>query len=361
MARLKCRLTLVSESPHTYQIITGFILLQRQGIIDLDFQIARERVKQYPTEHTVDAQVGDANTGRAVRIVYDTLDGYNFEPDAMPFSSVLADVDFYFKRSFDLARHQDLEYGSRVYPLGLYYQVVTSHPVFSRVLGTSRTGLGRRFKRRLTGYYRNFSVEHFEDTPRQEISGKILFAARAWNPQSDLGERPDRFGTRVAQREEINTMRAECIRLLRQTYGERFIGGFMATPYAQKHYPEYILDDALTRKSGYLDLVKHADVCIASMGLHESNGAKLAEYVAASKAIVSERLRYTVPGEFVEGENYLEFTTPDECVAKVARLVDDVQGIYHMKCENYRYYHQSVRPDRLVLNTLLLALERRQK
>jgi hypothetical protein len=48
------------------------------------------------------------------------------------------------------------------------------------------------------------------------------------------------------------------------------------------------------------------------MGLYESNGWKLGEYVAGSKAIVSEHLHYDAPGNFSPEQNYLEFNSADE-------------------------------------------------
>jgi hypothetical protein len=126
--------------------------------------------------------------------------------------------------------------------------------------------------------------------------------------------------------------------------------------YARKHYPDCTLDGSLTRKGKYLALVKQSDICIASMGLHGSNGWKLAEYVAASKAIVSEHLRYEVPGNFSPQRNYLPFDRPEECVRNVGELIANERLAYRLKVNNYEYYHTFVRPDRLVLNTLIVAL-----
>jgi hypothetical protein len=72
--------------------------------------------------------------------------------------------------------------------------------------------------------------------------------------------------------------------------------------------------------------------------------------------VVSETLHYSVPGGFLSGRNYLAFDDPAQCVEQVARLVADPAATYAMKVANYRYYHAYVRPDRLVLNTLMIAL-----
>ena len=97
---------------HTYQVVTGFIMLARQGTIDLDLrQLASTRDEV------------EANTVRAMikgrRIVFEMLDGV---------SADLADradaVDVYFKRSY----RNDMP--SKVRPLGLNYGPVLRHRFF---------------------------------------------------------------------------------------------------------------------------------------------------------------------------------------------------------------------------------------
>lgn len=351
MARLQCRLRLLTDSPHTHQIITGFIMLQREGIIDLDIQMAPGRRESCPAPQIVEAVLNDR-----VRLAYDVLDGYNFPPGATSLETYLAAVDFYFKRSYDPARHGALRYASRIYPLGLNYHVVTGHATFRRLASPTLAELARYTRHRLSGYYRMYGVEEFEDVPRHPTSPTVLFVARTWNPGGEQFEQGSPSSREACERSSINDLRAECIRLLRKEFGARFVGGFVSSDYARKHFPDCILDGSLTRKATYMTLVKQSHICIASMGLHGSNGWKLAEYVAASKAIVSERLRYEVPGNFSPERNYLPFDRPQQCVENVGELLAHERLAYEMKVNNYEYYHRFVRPDRLVLNTLVVAL-----
>lgn len=71
---------------------------------------------------------------------------------------------------------------------------------------------------------------------------------------------------------------------------------------ARRLCPELIVPDKLTGKRAYLHRMQHTEICVASTGLHGSTGWKLAEYVAAGRAIVTEPLRYTLPGGFEEGK-----------------------------------------------------------
>ncbi len=351
MARLTCRLTLVSDSPHTHQIITGFIMLQREGLIDLEVRIVPERAARLPTPHIVEATLNGT-----VTIAYDVLDGYNFPPGAPPLADYLAETDFYFKRSYDAARHRDLPFATRVHPLGLNYHVVVRDPIFRRLGGTSLAYTIRYMRRLLSGYYRMYGVQEFEDVPRHATEATVLFIARTWDPEGDRGESGSPAAPEARERSCINSRRAETIRLLRREFGSRFVGGFIPTAHAGSHYPDCILDAAITRKDNYMALVKESDICVATLGLHESNGWKLAEYVAASKAIVAERLRYAVPGDFSPGKNYAEYDHPGQCVERVGELMANEGKGYEMKANNYRYYHGFVRPNRLVLNTWAVAL-----
>lgn len=96
---------------------------------------------------------------------------------------------------------------------------------------------------------------------------------------------------------------------------------------------------------------------MATTGLHGSIGWKLAEYVAFSKAIVSEQLIYDVPGPFAAGRNYIEFTSPEECLNGALRLIEDMALRKQVMQSNADYYRDYLRPDALVRNALKTALE----
>ena len=86
--------------------------------------------------------------------------------------------------------------------------------------------------------------------------------------------------------------------------------------------------------------------------MHNSIGWKTAEYVAASKAIVSEPLHFELPGNFEENKNYLSFTNVDELIVKIDSLLADEPMMQAMMNNNHLYYNHFLKPDVLVLNTL---------
>jgi hypothetical protein len=112
----------------------------------------------------------------------------------------------------------------------------------------------------------------------------------------------------------------------------------------------------MTRKSAYLSLLHRASVGIATTGLQGSNGWKLGEYVAAAKAIVTEPLRYSLPGRFEPDRNYLLFRDEHECLKATQTLIRNRTMRHAMMHENLAYYRCHLRPDALVLNTLIQAL-----
>ena len=80
--------------------------------------------------------------------------------------------------------------------------------------------------------------------------------------------------------------------------------------------------------------------------------------VAASKAIVSEKLHYELPGDFKKGKNYLEFNNVDKCINSIYELIQDKNKRYNMMKNNHIYYMNYVKPDKLVFNSLRICFEK---
>jgi hypothetical protein len=88
------------------------------------------------------------------------------------------------------------------------------------------------------------------------------------------------------------------------------------------------------------------------MGLHGSNGWKLAEYVGLSRSIVSEPPEYAVPGTFAAPSHYLGFRSPESCVEQVSRLMDDVALRAAQMQANHDYYHRWMWPEAMAEHVL---------
>lgn len=342
MKLLNVKLYVYSNSPHISAILTGFLMLKKQRKISLDIE-KTAKPDTLPHEHIVFAEID------GMRIVFDEADGYLCKKD-VDLSNYIGSVDFYFKRSFSAKKNIDLiseGVRDRVYPLGFNYHVTYPNNPIDREIG-------RRHK--IRNYFSNQCTEHyflphvFEGKANHIIRDpQIIFMARLWNPEIETT-------FPVSELEYINSMRIRIIRELREKYGKNFIGGVKKDSYSLKTCPDIVMDDKYTDRKAYIKTMKKADICIGSIGLHESIGWKTGEYVAAARAIVNERFRYEVPGGFEEGKNYLAFASAKECLKYVDLLYSNKDEIYNMKSANEKYYREYLRPDKQVGNAIRIAM-----
>lgn len=341
------------------QIFTGFSLLSRCGYITLRQKFLPDegkivaRSKHWADYHFYNLIV---TINGKFRVCYDTHDWNWIDRD------VLSAVDFYFKRSYD-EKYLESEFLQsdrlKLFPMGLNYHVESTG--FDRFkIQRSRLFAGKeRLKMILKGIAvdKVFSpitaverLSSLEGMPDFLAKPRVLFMARAWDPSKVESK------TQSDIIHEINMTRANCIRAMKKEYNYLFLGGLARDEFALKNFPDCVLsNDSLSNKRAYLKTLKNFPICIATMGLNGSNGWKLGEYVAFSKAIVSEPLRFQVNGDFQDGKNYLEFGNPDELLNAVARLIDDKHLRMSLMLNNFRYYRAFVRPDSLVLNSLAVV------
>jgi hypothetical protein len=199
------------------------------------------------------------------------------------------------------------------------------------------------------------TVNNIRKEPDYSQEPRILFLAAAWEPSNHKGA--DKL--KNEEREHITRTRAQCIETLRREFGTLFLGGFPHTDYARKYFRGALLDDpSFFRKGTYVSLMKQHPVCVATTGLHGSIGWKLAEYVACSRAILTERMNYVVPGGFEIEKNFLEFDGPESCAENAARLMADHELRCRLMRNNNSYYEESLEPAKLVSRTLDIALKR---
>ena len=336
----KFKLIVESGISHMGLIITGALMLKEQGY---DVEIVDHSRDLDSPYHSLPMIRGEY---RGKKLVYDMGDGYNVPEDMI---RVLKDCDFYFKRSFSADKNSALmpEFQDKMYPLGLYFRVTHKKSPINepRWKGFLKCLIGK-------APARYFVPAVFEGKPEKKEGEpvRILFLTQLWNDQE-----PDFSQEDNAERTYINQMRIGIIRALREQYGDAFVGGLNDNALSRAWAPDLIMPSEYTERRKYLKLVHSCDICIGSMGLFESIGGKTAEYVAAAKAIVNERLRYTVPGDFREGKNYLAFDTVEQCIAAVQRLVEDPRLRHEMQCANAEYYQEHLRPDKLVKYSLELV------
>ena len=153
---------------------------------------------------------------------------------------------------------------------------------------------------------------------------------------------------------QLNRNRIECIRVCKKYYGNQFIGGIQTDDYSVKLCrSDLLIPNYMTKRENFLNEVKKSSICITTTGLFDSIGWKFAEYIAASRAIVTEPLCYELPGNISKNRNFLEFKNPTELIKSINILLNDSLLLKNMMEANYDYYKKYVQPDKLIYNTLL--------
>ena len=335
-------------SPHLMQLYAGFFRLEQQGVVELKLKPKKYIFRSNPVIY--------ATINHQYKVVYDTQDGLSWitastEENLKHFQDNYP-VDFYFKRSYDARMQLYKPEGCQVFPLGFNYNV---HPdenllhlvdtikdKFKYIVKTNKP-LKFVFNKRF--YY----AKDFEYYPIKPEFDKILFLSRVWDPNGvDVfsGEERD-------LRKTINENRIMCLDACKQEFGKRFTGGLWSDYFSERDYKSYTLPISQTNKATFIKRVKEHSICIATTGLYNSIGWKMGEYVAAARAIVTEPLNFEVPGPFEKNKNYLEFTNKEELLESIERYLTDKDLLRQTMKNNYHYYNNYLKPDILVLNSLL--------
>lgn len=338
------------------RIITSFHMLKRDGLIELELVNDSKKSRIFPFDAVVETEADGK------RIAFDMGDRWALcDPKNI---SLLSKVDAYFAR--DYSEHESIvtpvvfRDDPKVMPYGFNYNSsYYGNPVLKP---TGKMALLKYHLRYLSGYSRCLEPSYFEGCPDKKSNDfRILFMARLWDPSSihidpALPEGANLYRQYLKEEfSSINRTRIAVMRMLKQEFGQAFFGGMIEDTLSAKECPDLLLPRGMVRKKNYLDRMKRSDICIGTMGLHKSIGWKMGEYVAASRAIVSEPLEYELPGDFAEGKNYLTFTTPEVCCEKVASLYSNPSRLFQMKEENHKYYLEFLEPRKQLLNALKAA------
>ena len=340
---------LLARTDHCSQVYAGFSMLAEAGVIWLRQRLAK------PHCPPLEVIVNDST-----KICYDVFDG-----GQIPYRAALESCDYYFKRSF-LQSEVPAAYRDKVFPLGLFYPVfpdqVDRYQLQRCLFLGGGTGARLKMLLRLVldgvglgsllpGFTPTTSRLH--QLPRPTKRPRVIFMARAWDPDApEVSGKPEL----QEERHRINVARVRFIELLRKEFGDRFTGGLAHDDFTVRKFKQVLVPDArMASRSNYLTALREHSIGIATVGLHGSIGGKLGEYVAFSKAVVSEPLPFELPGQFSKNVHYLEFQAEDDLVNQVARLSEEEDTRNCMAQANLEYYLGFLRPDQLVKNTLIKA------
>lgn len=353
MAAIKCQIICNSSSRHLSQIHTGLKMLYDDKKIGL-YYCCNSRKKLPGAVGSLQSWIKAPYlllmivNGR--KVVYDMADGDDLDKD------LLEKVDCYFKRSCSQKHRVTRNGHTKVLPYGLNYPVA---PNAMDRFHFSRSLHLRKGARKFTGMlhalkchpdFTDQRLKMLEAWPDFNAPPKIIFLTTTYDPERGPSEK------NRADRIKVNNTRAQCIRILRKEFGKHFTGGFDRIPGKKWGYDDCLVDDPrITRRDRYIKTLRSFPICLTTTGLHGSIGWKFGEYVSLSKAIISEKIHFVVPG-LAAGQNYLAFSTPDQCVDSAWQLFSNRTLRNSIMRNNAEYYAGYLRPDLLMMKTILTAL-----
>jgi hypothetical protein len=314
---------------HTSLVLTGLCELASRGAIALRYRHPKIESDRWLIGDPV-VLVADVHGSQTTRVAIDLRDG---EGISRP---IVDRVRWYFKRSFHPPETAALEPDrrDRMVPFGLNFpcRSLRSSARLLAAIGGPIALSGRAGLQRLRHYLSTPPPVAFEQSPEVPAEPWIHFQPRLWAPD----EAP-------AEAEAINTDRVNMVRALKREFGKRFIGGLVATRYARQHYPDDLTPHS-SKVQDYLRLKQRCLIGIYTRGLEHSLAFKLSESFAASQCLVSVPLRYGLPAPLEIGRHYLEFDTPDGCIAACQRLLSDDELARAMRKANHDYYVREIEP-----------------
>jgi hypothetical protein len=338
-----CYLSHEQNLYHASHLYTGLCGLMEQGRARVKFVVPRAAEKIYASDSlTVCLRVRCLDDRRDYLLAIDLRD----RSDVLTLPLV-DDCDVYLKRSYyepDLSDVPD-PLRRKIIPFGLNYGCRSASST-SRILSalipnlaasllrSPKKVLGQLNPRRSILYqYMTTALEaDFEQRPEAEVEASVLFQTRVYEPNEIYPDDPV----------EVNEGRVRLVRALKKAFVEKFRGGLVPTSYAREHYPDAVSEQP-TRQSQFIAWGKRSLVGVYTRGLYHSLAFKLPEYLAAAKCIVSEPLRNNLPQPLVAGEHYLEFRTPEECVERCARLLEDARLAASLRRQAWDYYQREVK------------------
>lgn len=356
--------------PHLSQILAGYQLLQDDGILKYSTEYNPNYIKQKYI-HNVLIEV---NFNNGLRICYDLADGYQSFIDMPKFDAILDTVDFYFKRSCDFKINKSLNNNQKIKPLGFNYPVSCQKNPYDRFVYATNNPID--YAKKYVSYLRNikkyqpfYYYDKFENTPKEhDRKYKILYSVRLWNhqeitlesvqngfPELELNKAKQVLDKLQSDWKSVTNERIEQIRALKETFGEQFLGGVIKNEYSLKIASDIIAPKEIVNRLNYIQLIKGDYVCIANRGLYNSTGWKFGEYIAASRAIITEPLAYEVVGNFEENKNYLTFNSTEKLLNQAKYLLENPKKIFEIERNNHNYYNEYLRPDKLIISTLITS------
>lgn len=362
------------ELNHSSYIQTGLFELEKKGLIKV---VVRLYLKKNKGTMTVDKQ-GDITTSSRPHpktsfytlIDRSTNKRISFATDLYDFAehfskAALMNCDYYFKRNYinELVVTAQKDSKAKIQKLGITFgnHSQFKHGSFKFYFGLFVTNL------RLNSKWDSYFIKRLMKTYKgQKEHWQFINTSRNISRFENIGKATENsimFQTRCFLHEndedvkQIHQQRYHLIKLLRQHFPTKFMGGFIPSKIANSKY-----GDALTNipsaPEEYLDAMKKAKIVIYTRGLANSPAWKMAEYLSQAKVIIAEPLTAELPAPLVEGKELLYFNTDDELIKKIEMVLTDQQLAAYLSKNARAYFETHVHPVQNVKRILELMLNK---
>lgn len=141
----------------------------------------------------------------------------------------------------------------------------------------------------------------------------------------------------------IHEQRYEIIKLLKTTFPDVFMGGFVPSKIAESLYPD-ALTNVPSEPQQYLTALKNAGIVVYTRGLANSPAWKMAEYLSQGKVIIAERLTTELLVPLQHGVEVLFFDNLEEMIALVTKVLKDDQLRSNLSINARKYFDAHVHP-----------------
>ncbi len=339
----------VPQSAHIAQILTGLVALEHQGAIRICVGSRRHLPKNLRLQHHLWADLDYDGNHR--RVCFDMLDSTDAE------ESIVRAADVYFKRGYVARVHTVYDWQVKtIRPYGLNYGCFAHNHRFRDLWHAldrddrRRLGVVGSVASRLSDRWQQRHGKHDELVVSAEVPAaeRVMFTTRLWSRDQVPAMDP-------CVLERLNQSRVATVRALRSAFADRFSGGLVDNAAARALAADLVVPEDTSRNAYIARMQRHL-VCVTTTGLHGSTGWKFAEYIAASRCIVSEPLVQSPMVPVEDGVHFLSAATPDACVAACERLLSDAALAANMRRANARYYASHLRPDCLLQRCLKAAV-----
>ena len=349
-----CNIRYCRRGPASW-ILAGFALLEQDGVLKIgrveqfDQFLAQEI---YQHNNIVEVEI-EGNL-----IVFDYENGYRSFLRPQLFDTQIGHVTAYFKANCDPARYADLQNKNKVHPFvaGTFTATCPGNPYDGVRL--SDVGLKSYMS------YLRHRAEHLEeyDIRRVECCNSfpeysLLFWSRLSPIYTNVENMKKAYSFLTEEQlqsvvqealdtqKEMNRRRVIICTVLKKEYGDRLIGGLADEAYERSVAPQLITqDERVTTRKRFIETMHTGVIGVVSIGHQYCIGARFGELLASGRAILSDPLRYVLPGDCREGQNYLTFKNADSLCERVEYLLHNVDAVHEMEEQNRRYYAQTFNP-----------------